>query len=224
MTFRFEVLWAELPLFATGLYNTVWLCAVAMVASLLLAIVLVVPLMSRRRLVQAPVRAAVDLLRSVPFLLLAYLVYYGLPTLGVSLDAWSAGIATLVVYNTAYIAEILRAAWAHLPREQTEAAHAFGFTGVLLFRRIILPQVVFAAGPILGNQLVQLIKDSAFLYVITVPELTFAANSVQSLYFVPFESFLLATLLYWALCGGVEAGVKRLERAAAPRRDTYVKA
>jgi polar amino acid transport system permease protein len=224
MSFRYEVLWAELPLFVAGLYNTVWLCAVAMVASILLAVLLVVPLMSRRRYVRAPVRALVDLARSVPFLLLAYLVYYGLPSLGVSLDAWSAGITTLVVYNTAYIAEILRGAWAHLPPEQTEAGHAFGFTGLLLFRRIILPQVVFAAGPILGNQLVQLIKDSAFLYVITVPELTFAANSVQSLYFVPFESFLLATLLYWGLCGAVELAVRRLERAATPRRDTYVKA
>jgi polar amino acid transport system permease protein len=84
-----------------------------------------------------------------------------------------------------------------------------------LFRRIILPQVLIAVGPVVGNQLIQLIKDSAFLSIITVPELTFAANAVQSYYFVPFESFLVATLLYWALCGGVEWLVRRGEQLAA---------
>jgi len=84
-----------------------------------------------------------------------------------------------------------------------------------LFRRIILPQVLIAVGPVIGNQLIQLIKDSAFLSIITVPELTFAANAVQSYYFVPFESFLFATLLYWALCGGVEWLVHRGEQYAS---------
>ena len=107
-------------------------------------------------------------------------------------------------------------------RLQKDAAHAFGFTGLKLFRRIILPQVLIAVGPVIGNQLIQLIKDSAFLSIITVPELTFAANAVQSYYFVPFESFLFATLLYWALCGGVEWLVRRGEEYASivrPARD-----
>jgi polar amino acid transport system permease protein len=113
------------------------------------------------------------------------------------------------------MAEILRAAWLHLPRGQTEAGRAFGYTGIKLFRRIILPQVLIAVGPVVGNQLIQLIKDSAFLSIITLPELTYAANSVQSFYFVPFESFLVATLLYWGLCGAVEYLVHRGEGLAA---------
>lgn len=215
MTLRLDVIWNEWPQFARGLGNTVWLCAASMVLSLLLGILFVVPLMSRRRSVRAAARAVVDGGRCIPFLLLTYLVYYGLPSLGLSLDKWTAALTTLIAYNTAYMAEILRAAWAHLPAGQTEAARAFGHTGLRLFRRIILPQVLIAAGPVVGNQLIQLIKDSAFLSIITVPELTYAANSVQSFYFVPFESFLVATLLYWALCGGVEYLVKRGEQLAA---------
>ncbi len=215
MTFRLDVIWRELPQFIHGLGNTVWLCAVSMALSLGLGVLFVVPLMSRRPYVRQAARAVVDAGRCVPFLLLTYLIYYALPSLGLSLDKWTAALITLVAYNTAYMAEILRAAWAHLPPGQTEAARAFGYTGIALFRRIILPQVLIAVGPVVGNQLIQLIKDSAFLSIITVPELTYAANSVQSFYFVPFESFLVATLLYWALCGGVEYLVRRGERLAA---------
>ena len=186
MTFRLDVIVQELPQFARGLGNTVWLCAVSMLLSLLLGILFVVPLMSRRRSVRGVARALVDVGRCIPFLLLTYLVYYALPSLGLSLDKWTAALITLVTYNTAYMAEILRAAWTHLPRGQTEAGRAFGYTGIKLFRRIILAQVLIAVGPVVGNQLIQLIKDSAFLSIITVPELTHAANSVQSFYFVPF--------------------------------------
>ncbi len=208
-------MWHELPQFAIGLGNTVWLCAVSMTLSLVLGGLLMVPLMSRHRVVKGAAQAIVDGGRCVPFLLLTYLVYFALPSLGLTVDKWSAALITLVVYNTAYMAEILRGGWAHLPAGQTDAAHAFGFTGLKLFRRIILPQVLIAVGPVIGNQLIQLIKDSAFLSIITVPELTFAANAVQSYYFVPFESFLFATLLYWALCGGVEWLVHRGEQYAS---------
>ena len=215
MNVRLDVIWHELPQFAIGLGNTVWLCAVSMTLSLVLGGLLMVPLMSRHRVVKGAAQAIVDGGRCVPFLLLTYLVYFALPSLGLTVDKWSAALITLVVYNTAYMAEILRGGWAHLPAGQTDAAHAFGFTGLKLFRRIILPQVLIAVGPVIGNQLIQLIKDSAFLSIITVPELTFAANAVQSYYFVPFESFLFATLLYWALCGGVEWLVHRGEQYAS---------
>jgi polar amino acid transport system permease protein len=212
---RLDVIWHELPQFAIGLGNTIWLCTVSVTLSLLLGGLLVVPMMSRQRVVAGAARAIVDAGRCIPFLLLTYLVYFGLPSLGIIVDKWSAALITLVAFNTAYMAEILRGGWAHLPAGQTEAAHAFGFSGLMLFRRIILPQVLIAVGPVIGNQLIQLIKDSAFLSIITVPELTYAAQAVQSYYFVPFESFLFATLLYWALCGGVEWLVRRGERYAA---------
>ena len=220
MIVRLDVIWHELPQFAIGLGNTVWLCAVSMTLSLVLGGLLMVPLMARHRVVRGAAQAMVDAGRCVPFLLLTYLVYFALPSLGFTVDKWSAALITLVVYNTAYMAEILRGGWAHLPAGQTDAAHAFGFTGLKLFRRIILPQVLIAVGPVIGNQLIQLIKDSAFLSIITVPELTFAANAVQSYYFVPFESFLFATLLYWVLCGGVEWLVRRGEEYASIVRPT----
>jgi polar amino acid transport system permease protein len=215
MTFRLDVVWKEAGQFAAGVGNTIWLSGVSMALSLLLGALLLVPLMSRQAVVRRAAGAAVDAGRCIPFLLLTYIVYFGLPSAGVVLDKWTAALTTLVLYNTAYVAEILRGGWASLPSEQTQAARAFGYSGLLMVRRIILPQVLIAVGPVIGNQLIQLIKDSAFLSIITVPELTFAANAVQSYYFVPFESFLVATLLYWALCGGIEWLVRRGEKWAA---------
>jgi polar amino acid transport system permease protein len=215
MTLRLDVIWKEAPQFAAGLANTLWLCGAAIALSLALGALLLAPLMSRNANLRRAAGALVDAGRCIPFLLLTYIVYFGLPAAGVVLDKWTAALGTLVVYNTAYMAEILRAGWAGLPPGQTQAARAFGYSGFAMTRRIILPQVLIAVGPVIGNQLIQLIKDSAFLSIITVPELTFAANAVQSYYFVPFESFLAATLLYWAMCGGIEWLVRRGERWAS---------
>jgi polar amino acid transport system permease protein len=221
MTFRLDVIWKEAPEFAAGLGTTIWLCGVAMILSLMLGALLVAPLTSRRRVLKSAAQALVDAGRCVPFLLLTYIVYFALPAVGIVLDKWTAALTTLVLYNAAYMAEILRAGWAGIPVEQTQAARAFGYSGFLLLRRIMLPQVLIAVGPVIGNQLIQLIKDSAFLSIITVPDLTFAANYVQSYYFIPFESFLVATLLYWMLCSGIEWLVRRSERWASLVRRSH---
>ena len=215
MRLRFDVVWQEWPQFAIGLGNTVWLCGVSMLLSLVLAALFLAPLTARNRYLRRGSQVIVDAGRCVPFLLLTYIVYFALPAVGIVLSKWTAALATLVLYNTAYMAEILRAGWVSLPQEQIQAGRAFGFRGFLLLRRIILPQVLIAVGPVIGNQLIQLIKDSAFLSIITIPELTYAANAVQSYYFIPFESFLAATLLYWMLCGGIEWLVRRSERWAS---------
>ena len=103
-------------------------------------------------------------------------------------------------------------------RESIDAGSAFGFYGRNLYLRIILPQVVLAAIPMIGNQSIQVIKDTAFLMIIAVPELTHAASSIQSKYYVPFAAFISAVALYWAMCSVIEAGVRRVERIAEVRR------
>lgn len=204
--------------FLIGFLNTIWLSLVSAVLSLIFAAVLTLPLMAPKRMVRSVTRGIVDGIRCIPFLLLAYLIYYCLPVVGVRFDNWTAGLLTLILYNTAYFAEILRGAWSHLPHEQEESGRAFGYSGVHLLVRIIAPQILLAAGPVLGNQLIILIKDSAFLMIITVPELTYMANHVQSTYFVPFETFIVAVILYWTLCTLVELMGRRVERLAEARR------
>lgn len=218
MIHDFGIVWSERALLLSGLGNTALLSVTAGVAALLLGFVLTPVLMSRKPAIARAARGFVDAMRCIPFLLFAYIVYYGLPSVGINFDNWSAGLAALTIYNAAYMAEILRGAWAAMPSEPIEAGTAFGFVGLRHFRRIILPPLVLAAGPVVGNQAIQIIKDSAFLTIIAVPELTHAASSIQSRHYVPFAAFIVAVLLYWALCLVVEAGVGLIGRRAEARR------
>jgi polar amino acid transport system permease protein len=214
----FGIVWSERGLLLSGLANTTILSILATMAALLLGAVLTTALMAQNRPVALTARAFVDLMRCVPFLLFAYIIYYGLPSLGVKFDNWSSGLAALIIYNTAYMAEILRGAWAAQPREPIEAGIAFGFPEFRLFRRIILPPLVLNAGPVIGNQMIQIVKDSAFLTIIALPELTHAASSIQSRRYVPFAAFITAVFLYWGLCLVIEAGVSAVGRLAEARR------
>ena len=214
----FGIVWTERGLLLNGLANTTILSALAVVAALLLGFVLAPALMSKKPAVARTARTFVDGMRCIPFLLFAYIVYYGFPSLGVTLDSWSAGLVALTVYNAAYMAEILRGAWMAMPREPIVAGAAFGFSELRLFRRIILPPLLLSAAPVIGNQLIQIIKDSAFLTIIALPELTHAASSIQSRYYVPVAAFITAVALYWGLCLVVEAAVNVLRRLADARR------
>jgi polar amino acid transport system permease protein len=214
---NFATVLGEWRSLALGLVNTIWICALSGAASLILAVPVSLLLVTRRRALRAAARAGVDVMRAIPFLMLLFIVYYCLPALHVRLSAWTCGLAALIAYNAAYFAEILRGAWAHLPREQEEAGRAYGYTGLRLYRRIVLPQILIATGPVLGNQMITLVKNSAFLMVITIPDLTFMANQVQAIYFVPFETLLVAVALYWMMCSAIEWGVRRMERVAVVR-------
>ncbi len=218
MSRDFLVVFAHFDQFLGGLWNTVWLAGLTLILASVVGCIVAALLLSPQKLIRTPVVLLVDGMRCVPFLLLAYLVYYGLPQLGLQFDSWTCGVSALVVYHTAYIAEIVRGAWTNLSRDQIEAGKAFGYAGFPLFWRLILPQLFFASAPVIGNQTVQILKDTAFLMIITVPELTFVASSVQATYFVPFASFIVAMMLYWIVTLAIESTVRRVEVAADMRR------
>src|SRR3954471_23725230 len=162
MTREFQIVAAHSGELLIGLWNTVTLSVCALALALVLGPGLTILLMSRLAVIRKTAEFFRDLMRCAPFLLLAYLIYYGLPSLGLRLDNWSAGLVALVIYNAAYVGELLRGSWANLPREQIEAGLACGFHGLSLFRRVILPPIALSAIPMLGNQSIQIIKDTAF--------------------------------------------------------------
>jgi polar amino acid transport system permease protein len=215
---EFAVVWQHRDMILTGFQNTLIIVALGAVGSLVLGVLLTIPLMSRRRGPTLLATIYVDAMRCVPFLLFAYLLYFALPSLGLDFDNWWTGVVALILYNAAYMAELFRGAWANLPKELIEAGQAYGFTGWGLFRRIIMPPVMFAAIPLVGNQLIQIVKDSAFLTIIAVAELTHEATSLQTTYFVPFASFIAVVFLYWLTCITIEGTVGYANRLAEVRR------
>lgn len=213
----FEMLWDNANLFAEGLLNTLILFAISSVFAFLLACLVTLLLEGHDNRRRRALRGAMDLMRMLPFLIYLYLLYYGLPELGIRLDVWTAGFIALITYHGAYFAEILRAARTSLSAGQAEAASAHGFVNSKMYWRILLPQMVLSSGPLFGNQLVCLIKDTAFLSIITLTELTAAANAVQAKYFVPLPPFVLVILLYWMVTLFVELMLSQLGRLAKKR-------
>ena len=215
---NFLIIWQQRDIVLAGLLNTVILLGISGVASLVLGALLTPLLMSENKAVRRAAAAYVDAMRCAPFLLFVYLIYFGLPTLGINMSNWSAGAVALILYNTAYMGELLRGAWLELPASLIESGKAFGFRGITLLRRIILPPVMLRAMPLVGNQLIQIVKDSAFLTVIAVSELTHEMTGIQATYFIPFAAFVAAVLLYWCLCLAIEAGTGMLNKFAEERR------
>lgn len=213
----FHILWDNSGVFAEGLVNTLILFSVSAVFAFLLACFLAFLLEGHENKPRRLLRWVMDVMRMLPFLIYLYLLYYGLPDLGVRLDVWAAGLIALITYHGAYFAEILRGARASLPAGQAEASYAHGFVNSKMYWRIMLPQMVLCSGPLFGNQLICLIKDTAFLSIITLTELTAAANAVQAKYFIPLPPFVLVIALYWAVTLFVESMLVLLGRLAKKR-------
>jgi len=209
--------WAHADRILLGFGSTLTLFLLAAIVAFLLACVLVYGLEGRMNWPRRALRAMLDTLRMTPFLIYVYLLYYGLPAFGILLDAWGVGIAALASYHACYFAEILRGARAALPQGQMEAARAHGYGAWGMYWRILLPQMVLKSGPLFGNQMIGCLKDTAFLSIVTVFELTAAANDVQAVYFVPMPAFITAIALYWLLSLGVEALVRWVGRYAQSR-------
>jgi polar amino acid transport system permease protein len=218
MLAQFAIVWSARDLMLQGCLQTLWLTIVSAAAALALGPLLAMLLMSRHRWLSRVGTVLVDTMRCVPFLLFAYIIYYGLPSVGLNFNSAQSGLIALIIYNTAYMAELIRGSWLSLPAETIEAGHAFGFHGLGLVRWLILPPVLLAAAPMIGNQVIQIIKDTAFLTIITVEELTHAATVIQAKYFLPFASFLSALLLYWLMCLAVEQMVRLVAVQAERRR------
>jgi len=206
--------WAHADRILLGFASTLALFALGAALALLLACAIAFGLEGRANRARRSLRAALDALRMTPFLVYMYLLYFGLPEVGIRLGAWGVGIVALASYHACYFAEILRGARASLPQGQVEAACAHGLRTWGMYRRILLPQMLLQSAPLLGNQMVGCLKDTAFLSIVTVFELTAAANDVQAVYFVPMPAFITAIALYWLLSLGVQALVHVVERRA----------
>jgi polar amino acid transport system permease protein len=213
---EWSIIWEARAAFSNGVLNTLILFGLSVLAAFAIGC-FAVYLLEARNLLSGAVRWAINLMRMLPFLMLAYLLYYGLPSLGFRPSAWGAGLVALAIYHAAYFAEILRGARIVLPAGQIEAAKAHGFCPLRLYWRIILPQLVIRSRPLLGNQLIYALKDTAFLTIITVQELTAAANSVQATYFIPTEAFVVVIVLYWLISICLELALKWAARFGAKR-------
>jgi len=138
-------------------------------------------------------------IRGTPFLVQIFLLYYGGPFIGLDLDAPTAGLIGISVYGAAYFAEIIRGGFASVPRGHIEAARCVGLTRGQTLRRVLLPEVALLILPASVNMLIVLMKETAILSIITVPELTATITGIASLHFAYAEGAFMLALCYWVL-------------------------
>ncbi|WP_197034970.1 amino acid ABC transporter permease [Herbaspirillum sp. RV1423] len=190
--------------------------ALAFPVSVLLALGRVSPL----ALLRLPAAAIVYTVRGVPLVMFIFWVYFFVPLLiGTTITGFTTMLVTVVLYEAAYLAEVIRAGIEGLSKGQTEASRALGMSYLQTMFKIVLPQALYNMLPAMVSQFVSTIKETSLGYVISVNELTFAANQINStLLTKPFPVFLMLALIYFALCSLLTQLARWLERRIARRR------
>ena len=169
------------------------------------------------RALQRVVRVYVELFRGTPLLVQLFIVYAGGPHLGITLGAFTVGVWGLGLYAGAYFTEIFRAGIASIPAGQIEAARSFGVGRAAMVRHIVLPQMLVLTLPQLVNMLIVVLKDTAVLSILTVPELTFEVTGMTLETFAFVEPFLALALGYWLLVEITAVAGRAAERAVRVR-------
>jgi polar amino acid transport system permease protein len=217
-TFHFGDVWAAQDELIAGTVFTLWLSAASMVLSLAVAVVGALGRTAGPRWLQVLIASYVEIIRNTPFLVQLFLIFFGLPALGVRMDANQGALVAMVLNGSAYTIEIVRAGIESIGHGQIEAGRALGLHGLSVFRLIVLPQALRAVMPPLGSQFILLMLNSSIVSVISADDLTSAAQDVAGRTFRSFEAFIVATLIYLALSLLFTAAFALIERAAFGRR------
>lgn len=209
------LLWPYFPQLLSGVAVTAEICIIAIAAGMVLGFG--VALLGRitckplRRLVVA----YVEILRGTPLLIQLFILYYGGPDIGLTLDAVPAGIIGLMLYTSAQFSEIVRATFAAVPAGQMEAARILGLSRLQAFWHVQIRQVLILVIPPGANQAISILKDSSMLSIITVPEITFQTMRMVNETFSVTIPYLFLALAYWALVIALSAAARRMEKAVS---------
>ncbi|AKM31989.1 ABC transporter permease [Pandoraea faecigallinarum] len=215
----FELAAQSLPVLLQGTVLTIKFALMSMVFGLAIGILVAVMGIGKVRVFRAIARAYVSIMRGTPLLVQIFVIYYGLPGIGISLEPTPAGVLTLSLNVGAYLSESMRGALEGMPRGQWLAAYSLGLSYWQTLRHIIAPQALRIAVPSLGNSLISLIKDTSLVSVITVTELLRSAQEVIASTYQPLPLYLACAAIYWVLSTGLSALQRRIEkRLALPAR------
>jgi len=206
-----------LPVLLNGLRVTVAITICALAVSVVLGFVWALMGMSRFKLVRGVSLTLINTLRGIPIIVQLFYIYFVIPDLGITLDAFVAGVIGLGLAYSVYQAENFRAGFASVDRSLIEAAQALGMPEGMIMRRLILPLAVRVILPPFGNTSIMLLKDSSIASTITVAELTRAGQLLAISTFKNLPVYTLVALLYLAMSLPLSLVTRRLERRFAAR-------
>jgi His/Glu/Gln/Arg/opine family amino acid ABC transporter permease subunit len=185
--------------YVDGIKVTLLLAFFAVIIGLILGIIFCLMRLSSFKILQGISTAYINFIRGTPLMIQIFIVFYGLPNIGLNLPDMVAGVVSLSVNAGAYTAEIIRSGIQAVNKGQMEAARSLGMTKALAMRLIILPQAIKNILPALGNQLIILIKDTSMTYIIGIHELMYNADTLRGITFLPFTPLALTAIIYFLL-------------------------
>jgi polar amino acid transport system permease protein len=198
-TFQFRDVFASWPFLLQGLGTTLYLSTVTMLLGLAIGVAGAAARLYGGRFLRSAVGAYVEVIRNTPLLIQLFIVFFGLPSLGLRLDAITAALISLTINLGAYSVEIVRAGLQAIPKPQIEAGHSLGLSGFQVFRYIIIMPALQLMFPALASQFILLMLATSIASQISVPELFHAASIIQSRTFRDFEVYSVIAVLYLTL-------------------------
>jgi len=216
---NFNFVWKYFDRLSGGLVLSLELALVGILIGMAIGLALAIAYTGGGRVVRTAITAYVEFIRNVPLLLLVYLVFYGIPSVGgFAYDATESFVATLAIYAGAYLVEVFRAGLDAIPKGLVDAGKAIGLTPVQLLVHVRLPTMFRIVLPSLSNAYISLFKDTSLASVIAVPELTYGANWIYTNTFRIVEVYAVVTPMYLVTGYLLLFALQRLERRYAIRR------
>lgn len=184
------------PILKAGLYYTIPLTLITFFLGLLIAFLTAIARISDVRPLAMIARFYVWIFRGTPLLVQLFILFYGFPSLGITLDPFPAAVLGFTLNVGAYSSEIVRAAILSIPKGQREAAYSIGMTKWQAMRRIILPQAARVSTPPLGNTFISLVKDTSLAATITVTEMFQKGQQIASVTYEPLWLYIEVAVIY----------------------------
>jgi cystine transport system permease protein len=214
-----DLFWSSLgPIVVGAVAGTIPLALSSFAIGLVIALGVALMRLSKVRVVSGIARFYVSVIRGTPLLVQLFVIFYGLPSVGLLIPPWPSAIIAFSLNVGGYGAEVIRAAILSVPRGQWEAAYMIGMSPALRLRRIILPQAARVSVPPLSNTFISLVKDTSLASLILVTELFRQAQKVAAFSQEFMTLYLEAALVYWVICLVLSTAQSRIER----RLDRYV--
>ena len=218
----FSVLSGYYGVFIQGAKTTIIISLVSLVIGFVLGLLICLMKMSKIKILRWPASAYVQILRGTPLFVQIFIIYFGLPQLGIQFpdigpfsSDFVSGAFALSINSSAYIAEIFRSGIQAVDKGQMEASRSLGLGYVDAMRYVIVPQAVKNVLPALANEFITLVKESSIISVIGVQELMFKAGIVRTALYRPFEPYIMAAIMYLVMTTVLSLLVGLLEKKLA---------
>ncbi|MBV2179993.1 amino acid ABC transporter permease [Castellaniella sp. MT123] len=202
----------SLPILLSGLKITALVSVIGIPTGIFIGALLAYAAESRVSFLRLFSKSYVEVVRNIPFLIIVYLSYFGLPKIGVVMSDLHVGLITVAFYTGGYFCEVMRAALHSVPKGQTQASVSLGMRPLAVQWHIVIPQLLSFLLPPTTSLVIMMFKETSILSVVALKELTYQSNLLSSTTFAYVEVFGMAALLYWLCSLVLDVTGNHLER------------